>query len=420
MDKLYSLIHIYLSPWYRNSVDSYSFARKYLSPQFNMFKWIAANIVYALRYRTSIISKEDLSNKHWLVVSSLNNRDSLAFIQNGIQDAVYVSTGTWASKNPLKHVARLSFHASLLQIVKLPIYYLNLLKDHGKFAFSIADKMTEAIGMTEACTRILKNGKPKSLIFTNDHNVKMRGLIKAANALEIPTIYIQHASVSSSFPPLEFDLAVLEGEDAKSKYLKIGKTNTQIELGGMPKFDQYINKIKVNSQLREIGICTNLLTDINEASRMLEELQARFPQLNWHYRPHPRDARPVPSLSKLKISDSKTQPVFEYLQTIDALIAGETSTHLEAALLNIPSILYKDLSPSSFDDYYGYEKTGLVSSANNINQLAAWIETQKSNLGKPREKTQYYNATVNTVWDGKSTELVLTKIKEFLKQASKT
>jgi len=96
MDKLYSLIHIYLSPWYRNSVDSYSFARKYLSPQFNMFKWIAANIVYALRYRTSIISKEDLSNKHWLVVSSLNNRDSLAFIQNGIQDAVYVSTGTWA------------------------------------------------------------------------------------------------------------------------------------------------------------------------------------------------------------------------------------------------------------------------------------------------------------------------------------
>ncbi len=414
MDKIYNLIHIYLSPWFKNTSKSYSFSRKYIQPFFNSIKWIGSNFIYIFLFRKTIISKPDITGKSWLMVSSLNNRDSLSFINEGIADSVYVSTGTWSKHNPLENVARLSFHPVLIYVLKLPFVYFKHVLRHGMHGVKTLDKVTEANGMIEACKRILKQGNPRCLIFANDHNIKMRGLLLAAKELKIPTVYVQHASVSESFPPLDFDLAILEGEDSKSKYLSIGDSNAKIELAGMSKFDSYLDDIKSTKRISNVGICTNLLSDLELTAELISNLQARFPELKIAYRAHPRDDRRLKEVDGILISNSREQTIFDFLKNLDLLIAGETSTHLEAALLNIPSVQFAKLSTENFVDYYGYIKNNLITQVKTQEELNNWIVNQSDVIDNPRTRTNYYNATVGTEWDGKSKELTLNLINAYL------
>jgi len=418
MKTIYNLIHIYLSPWYRKTTKNNSFSQKYFQPFLNAIEWVVSNFAYTFLYRTSIISDKNISSKVWLLVSSVNNKESLKFIKEDLDDAVFVSTGTYGAKNPIKDVARLSFHSGLIYLFRLPWYLLKHLFRHGFSGLRIIDKVVEANGMLEACKRILKKGEPRCLIFTNDHNIKMRGLLLAAKELRIPTVYLQHASVSESFPPLEFDLAILEGKDAEAKYRQVGSTDTKIVLGGMPKFDNYISAIKSKRKLQAIGICTNLLTDMTKLNSCIQFIQEKFPELKIHYRSHPRERRTLVTNKDIHISNSKEEGIFDFLQKIDAMIAGETSTHLEAALLNIPSLRYSDLTSNEFKDYYGYIETNLISEASSESELFSWIDKQKKDLDQPRVKTQYFNATVGTEWDGKSRQLALNHIKTLLKKES--
>ena len=64
------------------------------------------------------------------------------------------------------------------------------------------------------------------LLIGNDHVSLFRAVILAAKENAIKTIYIPHASVGPHFPPLDFDFALLEGEEMKRIYLNIGKTTT--------------------------------------------------------------------------------------------------------------------------------------------------------------------------------------------------
>ena len=75
--------------------------------------------------------------------------------------------------------------------------------------------------------------------------------------LSIPTIYVQHASVTPYFPPLGFDLNLLEGQATFDQYSKNGPVPGEHKLVGMPKFDTFINFRNQSSSVQNVGICTN-------------------------------------------------------------------------------------------------------------------------------------------------------------------
>jgi hypothetical protein len=56
---------------------------------------------------------------------------------------------------------------------------------------------------------------------------------------------------------------------------------------------------------------------------------------------------------------SQQENVFEILRTHDALVAADTSTHLEATLLNVSSMYYRFSPGPTVVDYYGYAAHGL-------------------------------------------------------------
>ena len=67
----------------------------------------------------------------------------------------------------------------------------------------------------------LQKIRPKLALISNDHTVQARSLRISAEILGIKTLYMQHASVSEIFPPLEFDYALLDGEIAYPDLYKL-------------------------------------------------------------------------------------------------------------------------------------------------------------------------------------------------------
>ena len=414
-----NILHIYYSEWYDTILRSRSFLSSFLRSSKGCIIYLGSNLSYFISPGNNIISKKDLNEKIWLIVSTSNNINSLQFLNNDLEATEFVSTKTKTTSAIDPNVPRLAFHHSIFYLYRvLPILIYSIGKK-GLRAFTILDKIFESAGIIEASKRILKKGKPKALIFANDHTIKIRGLIIAAKILNIPTIYLQHASVSESFPPLEFDLSLLEGQDAKNKYESIGPVNGIIRLIGMPRYDMHYESIKEDhGSVSNIGFCLNLEDDPKEISQVISEISQQFPDKNIIARPHPRDNRNFSIPDKVRLSDSKIENIFEFLNSCDAIIAGDTSSHLEAALLNIPSIYFKMSSKNTFDDYYGFVKNNLIPKAHNFKQLIDWVTELEADPRKIRKKAKYYVDTIDTEWDGKSSELAIKYIQEFMSKHS--
>lgn len=415
---------IYMNIIYRYSCTNYldTIRKSYLekiSPS-NIFSRIWLSLVWLVRdiinpFRTIFIKmklkEKDPSDKIWILVASKNHYDSIGFLRNSLRDAILVMPQL--TKFVLTDYI-FPYYFKLFYYVKLPFLWTYLLMSKSKIASRYFNFLFEAIGLYEISVNTLKKYKPKGIIFANDHIFKHRALLLAAKQLKIKTCYIQHASVSNTFPPLSFDLTLLEGKDSLNKYMECGEINSKVKLVGMPKFDGYVNhKIKSHEKIVTIGIATNLLDDIECITQLIQTINNRLSYAIILLRSHPQDNRKIKNKNLIfNYSNARKEDAFDYLTRIDVLISGDSSIHLEAALLHKPSILYGFNEKHHIADYYEYAKNGLVQSAHNEDELIRKIENNDFNFNF--NKLGYYNAVVGTKWEGKSKELITNIIKDFL------
>ncbi len=350
----------------------------------------------------------------WLLAGSKNNLDSLQFLEEGLEQAVFVITNKKVGR--YGDFPRLLFHEAIKSIWQFWPLFFQLLPTFGKQLWRHPHQLAFAIGKIRAARKILAHYRPQALIFSNDHHSDMRGLLWAANQLSIPTIYIQHASVSEYFPPLRFSLNLLEGEDSLAKYRRCGSITGKVELVGMPKFDEYHIFRRPGRALRKVGICANLLDNGDRLTAVSRRLSERLPELEFTFRKHPREERDFSLPEVFGVSDPTQEKVFAFLKEQDLVVAGDTSTHLEAVLLNIPSIYFRFHQQK--DDYFGYVANGLIDRADSIESLIEAIKAYQRELPEVLHRAKYYNATIGTEWEGKSQELALRHINELLNEGS--
>ena len=362
---------------------------------------------------------EDLHGKIWLYVVSANNYDALEFIKNARPDAVLVAG---QAKNIGRYnaaVNRLSLRCKLLYYWQFPIAFVALLKTEKGRAWRFFDFIFYAIGYYEVYRRALRHYRPRAVIFSNDHNDDTRSLLLACRAEGVPTAYVQHASVSTIFPPLGFDLNLLEGQDALDKYRLCGPVHGRVELVGMPKADMFLARRNSAPAVRRVGLACNIHDPLPAMTDTLVYLMRELPELTFTLRPHPSDGRNFEPLRQLlpnlEWSSARQENVFDFLLRQDALIAADTSTHLEATLLNVASIYYRFGTNPLTDDYYGYVARGLADRADNPLQLAdllrQYARTKPSDLFR---RAAYYNATLGTPNEGQSQTLTLTILSNWL------
>jgi hypothetical protein len=366
-----------------------------------------------------IRNPEKLNGAVWLYVVSANNYDALQFIKAARPDAVLVAG---QAKNIGRYngvVNRLSLRRKLLYYWQYPYVLLGLLQMEGRRAWRFFDMIYYAVGYYEVYRRALRHYRPRAVVFSNDHNDDTRSLLLACRAEGVPTAYVQHASVSVHFPPLGFDLSLLEGQDALDKYRRCGPVRGRVELVGMPKADAFLTRRNTAPTVRRVGLACNIHDPMPALTEALAFLVRELPGLSFTLRPHPSDGRDFEPLRQLlptlQWSDARRESVFDFLLGQDALVAADTSTHLEAILLNVASLYYRFGTNQLTADYYGYVARGLVERAADLPALAALLRGYQQH--KPADlyrRAAYYNATLGTADEGHSQELALRRLGEWL------
>lgn len=255
----------------------------------------------------------------------------------------------------------------------------------------------------------LRRLAPSAFVVSNDHIMPCRVLSKVAKELNIPTIYIQHASVNLTFPPLCFDYALLDGEDALQKYDDIGDSHTTVFLVGIPKMDMYIERANLEEEIKTIGICTNQLDPIQRVDNLCEHIRKDFPDLRLIIRPHPGDTkrfrlwRELAHRYQAGFSDSRSQLSFDFLKNVEVVIVGESNILLEAALMNVYPLQY-DFVQQARDDY-GFVQNGLSRYTSQPEQIIDQLRALSGSKPNVQMKAKRYCATLGTRYAGQSSTL---------------
>ncbi|UOQ67927.1 hypothetical protein [Hymenobacter volaticus] len=375
---------------------------------------LLGNIIQPIR------NPEPLQEAVWLYVVSQNNYESLHFVREALPDAVLVAGQSKQIGRYNAVVNRLSLRRKLLYYWQFPLALAGLIRIEGARAWRFFDLIFSAIGYYEVYRRALRHHRPRAVVFANDHNDDTRALLLACRAEGVPTAYIQHASVSTSFPPLGFDLNLLEGQDALDKYRQCGPVHGEVQLVGMPKADEFLSMRNQNPTVQRVGLACNLLDETEALTAVLNYLIPKFPNLTFTFRAHPSDTRDFSFLKlqhpNLQFSNAKQESVFAFLTKQDALIAADTSTHLEATLLNVVGLYYRFNTHANTDDYYGYVAHNLIERATTLPELAALLATYQAH--KPLDiyqRAAYYNATLGTPDEGRSRERAVRLLNQWLK-----
>jgi hypothetical protein len=274
--------------------------------------------------------------------------------------------------------------------------------------------------------RVLKESCPEFVVVSNDHSVNNRSLLAVANYLGIKTVYMQHASVSSLFPALRFNYAFLDGEKSLQVYEECEK-NSPGDIREYQKPKVYLSgqKKKVHSSMnvtkKKVGLAINMHDPINEVLLLIARLKEK--NIDVFLRWHPR--QDLIYISKIydafaedlqvELSDPKTQDVAEYLHQVHTLIAGNSSIHLEAAIMDVRTIYY-ELVPPEMHDYYGYVKEKISLYAKSIEALLnILINKDVIVLDGRFESIKKYSESYGTAWYDKEGDLVYETLRRLTK-----
>ncbi|OKL41318.1 glycosyltransferase family protein [Pontibacter flavimaris] len=417
---LYSnILHLHFSEGFYKLPESAKAAVSPTSPVKRLLKMAGYTVMRLIgNLFKKVEQPEKLHGKIWLYVVSQNNYDSLYFLKEGLPDAVFVAG---QSKNIGKYnqaVERISLRRKILYYHKFFPLYFTFLKYKKLSTQRFIDVLYDAVGFYEVYLTKLQKYKPAAIVFANDHNADARAMLLAAKAAGIRTVYIQHASVSPIFPPLGYDMNLLEGQDALDKYKLCGPVEGKVELIGMPKADAFVPYRNHNQSIKRIGIGCNLMDDVAEVEKVVKALATNLPELKIIVRPHPRDTRNFGKLQsispQISLSNGRSVPTFDYLRQIDVQISGNSGIHLEAVLLNVWSIFY-DFNPKhKLEDYYGFIQHGLIDTAAGPEEMVKLLAAHRADKPTVVARAQYYNATVATAHDGKSSAIATNLIAKFI------
>ncbi|MEO0732480.1 MAG: hypothetical protein AAFZ52_06570 [Bacteroidota bacterium] len=344
-----------------------------------------------LRRRRRVGFQADMVGKRWVVVGTRNHENSVAFLAEKAP-YVLVAANFYDAKGDHRKIdwyprSKLSY---------LPAYWSFFWHARrqapGHFR-EVFHHLGHGMGVLENQWHVLRRYRPELIVLSNDHLPWYRALTVAARALGIPTVYLQHACVADNFPPLRNDLSLLDGQDALDKYRAHDKPiYGRVELVGMAKYEQYRELRNPSDRLQSLSIPYNLTDDLDQIKETVTYLRTALPGVTITLRKHPRDDRPF-SITGVRWSDSRQEPALEFLRTQDAIIAGESSIHLEAALMNVSSV-YFQFQPKGvvITDHYGFIANGLVPVVEDRNQLMELLRNWTERRPNRVDQLAYYSA----------------------------
>ena len=249
----------------------------------------------------------------------------------------------------------------------------------------------------------LTNNDIKYVVIFTDHSYKNRALLFAAKKLKIKPVYIPHASVSEHFPPLEFDVAFLEGEDMQSKYENIYKKwnfkhSADLIMAGNIKMNTARRITNNGNNKKIIGIAFSTLDSLKKVKELVNSLLSWKETMDYLIliRPHPSFALSIDSIinnSNILLSDKKNENSIEFIQRIEFLLSGDSNIILEAALLK--KKVFSFALGEENRDSYGFVEKRICPAISTFEELKPFILNDFKNYEFNEEGLQYYDYSFN-------------------------
>lgn len=239
------------------------------------------------------------------------------------------------------------------------------------------------------------------VVVSNDHSPFPRAMTRAAKEIGIHTSYVQHAAVSSRFPPLAFHSAFLDGQAAFDTYRHIaaarGLTDqTNVYILGCAKADHLFELSKTRSmpEIIRIGLAINTLDDSAIIIRTINQL-TEISNLPLRIRLHPRMIEQDHLASYISTNSNVIhvhgESLEDFLSNIDLLISGQSSIHLEAVASGVVSCTFN--LGARHGDYYSFLRRGVSLPLSSITELASLNATHlKSIQSSQRQNLRYFYA----------------------------
>ena len=255
--------------------------------------------------------------------------------------------------------------------------------------------------------KYFKKLNPKKIFVSNHTRPFHRIIMKLFNNSILG--YIQHAAFIDNMPPFNgFNYLLIDGDDSLSKLINSKSYGNTIYKIGNSKYDDFLNFNRFRGEFKSIGVCVNNMDKIDHIKDIILSLRDNFPLLSIFLRPHPSDPRFIEmrdfsKLNNLNFSNSIEEDSKKFLKGIDVLLAGDSNIHLEAIYLNIPSIYINFKNKTN--DWYGFLKKKMLYNGNTSFKIIDIIRTIMVNKKNVRNYGKYFNASIGTIYQGKSSLL---------------
>jgi hypothetical protein len=307
-----------------------------------------------------------------------------------------------------------SVFLSIQFLPQLFFEYVEANSVNRKIIRSNAVSMLSSWGKFILARQLLRKYNPEVLFMANDHSPFNRCLLHHAKNIGIKTCYMQHASVSDKFPSLEFDYSLLDGQESFEKYRKTSKRNSKVILCGSARYDKFYRTKRIKN-CSKIGISINQLDNIDVVKNLCLDLRKCLKNCELVVRPHPNMIdwnRGWFESENIEYSEASTVSSDDYLKSLKLQISNVSGIHLDAAMMNVPTVLYQ-LSKQRVIDHYGYLVSGLIKEAISFADLLNHIK-YPNGLVSNDETIQYYVASVGTSIEGKVGEFTANYIRSIL------
>lgn len=251
-------------------------------------------------------------------------------------------------------------------------------------------------------------------IASNDHSGMSQVGFVAAKKAGIKTIYVQHASVSDKFPPLDVDYALLEGEDAKSKYLAAGPTRAKIELVGTMKYDPYLQRSELDILGELIGVCLGIeCHDYDQNFALCAELEKLKKPFSLRFHPAvSQSIRKRFSEAGWAFSQPEEETALDFIMRCHTIVSGDSNILLEAIILKRRPLYFA--SDGEGLDYYGFLKAGILDTTHFRFEHVIIALGEDFDIASHRQSAKYFCDTINSPFEGRSTELAIKSLNKII------
>lgn len=274
---------------------------------------------------------------------------------------------TWARRDAL--------FGLLMGMFRLPfLLYSSRSSRRGLFTKYFLDRSLNATFYLLIFHRICSaKSSLRAVVVSNDHNIQSRALRYVAATQGIKTFFIQHSSVGVRYPPLEFDVALLEGRDAHTAYVaRLQEAAlTGLTLDNRTRTRSYLCGVKVSpheatQSKHGVGVLVNQADCWHVTKAFIDLILEQGREVVM--RIHPRQSRDFIcaflALAEMKdglsMSDPRTDSLPSFISRVDLAICSNTSVARELLVMGVP-VLYRCLSSDSSNyDRYGYVSSGLL------------------------------------------------------------